>query len=181
LGMTTNYSGYNEFLSKNVKSSNYRDEAGNMHVVIGSHVYDENDLMTETIDVGVRREISDVDAEIVNAARNYGGAILGNATDAIRGVSSETSEWVTVADASAIMSEAKFNQILTAAATRAVMEVSAKRVDAAWQEFEKDENVEVNLSTAVTDDVFESLFDGDFSGMTDGTIREDLEVEMDEE
>lgn len=172
LGMTTNYSGYNDFLSNSVRSSNYRDEMGNMHIIIGSHVYGENDLMTETIDVGVRREISDVDAEIVKAARANGGTILGSATDALQG---------TVTDASGIMSEAAFNQILTEAATRAVLEVSAKRVDSVWQEFESVENVNVNLSTAVTDDVFDSLFDDDFSSMTGGKVREDLNIELDEE
>jgi hypothetical protein len=182
LGMTTNYSGYNEFLNKNVKSSNYRDEAGNMHVIIGSHVYDENDLMTEAIDVGVRREISDVDAEIVKATRAYGGVILGNATDSILGISAAV-EGVTFTEteASAIMPEAKFNQILLEAATQAVLEASAKRTDLAWQELESGENVETNLSGDAADEAFDSLFGEDFSNLTGGTIREDLKVEPDEE
>lgn len=182
LGMTTNYSGYNEFLNKNVKSSNYRDEAGNMHVIIGSHVYDENDLMTEAIDVGVRREISDVDAEIVKATRAYGGVILGKATDSILGISAAV-EGVTFTEteASAIMPEAKFNQILLEAATQAVLEASAKRTDLAWQELESGENVETNLSGDAADEAFDSLFGEDFSNLTGGTIREDLKVEPDEE
>jgi len=182
LGMTTNYSGYNDFIRTSVKSTNYRDEAGNVHIVIGGHVYAEDDLMNETIDVGVRREISDTDAEIVKGARANGGEVLGIATDSILGTDAEAANFTIVTEASAIMPEARFNQILTEAATKAVLESAAKQTDAAWQEFENGNSTEIDLSTAATDDAFESLFnDEDFASVTEEIARENLTVELDEE
>ncbi|MDO4584388.1 MAG: Ig-like domain-containing protein [Planctomycetia bacterium] len=170
LGFNASYTGYTDTLDTPIT---YTDDAGEKHYLRpDGHVEDNrDDLMYFEINPGERKEISDLDAEILRKAREQGGVIGEQYLYALQGSVSDTvSEEVTSeVVVSTMMEESQWNAMLVSAVTEEVRKVEGAATDKAWETIDSELLTTDNSQRATTasedvdwlgeDDSLESLLE----------------------
>ena len=167
LGFNASYTGYTALVSD---MYTYTDENGATHLLSqDGHSWEYNDLMFPEISTGVRKEISDLDAEIVSKARANGGEITSQTSYAMTGS-------VIAAYASGIVPEEAWNSILTAAAEETVAKAAAKAMEAYVAE---EDAANVATGAVRANDAAEDFFGEDeFESLLDEIVRDDLDTTL---
>ncbi|MDO4574221.1 MAG: Ig-like domain-containing protein [Planctomycetia bacterium] len=176
LGMNSAYTGYTDVVD--VVTGTYTDANGDKTLVLDGHVVDDSDLMYPELNPGERKEISDIDAEIISAVREQGGTVTTQTWMAVDGTVADG--MLSVETASSIVAEDEWNASLVQAAKLEVRKVEELAADEVLAQMETEMPVAQNPSTATVDGSEEDLFaDDEFENLLDEISLENLNVTLD--
>lgn len=181
LGFNASYTGYTDTLDTPIT---YTDDAGEKHYLRpDGHVEDNrDDLMYFEINPGQRKEISDLDAEILRKAREQGGVIGEQYLYALQGsVSDAVSEEVTSEIVvSTMMEESQWNALLVSAVTEEVRKVEGAATDKAWETIDSEllETDNSQRATTTSEDVDWLEEDDSLESLLEDIATEPLRVKL---